>query len=126
MLHRAILLNVAVQPINNHVFMAMPVQKERIQQIFDEIFSLLWTKRKDGITFFKRKVVARERIFAGHEVGGLDIRLPTRTIQGFQQNLIQKMLKDPDQEMSQVLASILIKTRRPTLQHHIDLLGPMG
>jgi len=124
MLHRAILLNVAVQPIYNHVFMAMPVHKERIQHIFDEIFSLLWTRRKDGITIFKRKVVARDRIFAGYEVGGLDIRSPTTTIKGFQQNLIQKILKNPDREMSQVLAAILIKIRRPTLQQHIDFMGP--
>jgi len=104
--------------------MAMPVQKERIQHIFDEIFSLLWTRRKDGITIFKRKVIAKNRIFAGYEVGGLDIRSPTTTIKGFQQNLIQKMLKNPDLEMSQVLAAILNKIRRPSLQQHVDFLGP--
>jgi len=124
MLHRAILINVAIQPIYNHVFMAMPVQQERIQHIFDEIFSLLWTRRKDGITIFKRKVVSKSRIFAGYEVGGLDIRSPTNTIKGFQQNLIQKMTKNPDLEMSQVLAAILDKIRRPSLQQHIDYLGP--
>jgi len=53
MLHKTILINVAIQPIYNHVFMAMPIQADRIKPIFDEIFSLLWTKQKDKVTIVK-------------------------------------------------------------------------
>jgi len=53
MLHKTILLNLAIQPIYEHVFMAIPNQADRIKLIFDEIFSMLWTKQKDKVTIVK-------------------------------------------------------------------------
>jgi hypothetical protein len=56
-----------------------------------EILRFLWTKQVDGRTALKRRLVAKKHISAGMEMGGLGIPHPDETIQGFRQNLIQKI-----------------------------------
>jgi hypothetical protein len=49
-LHRALLINTALIPIYNHIFMALPVQKEMTKRLHQEILDFLWTKQHDGET----------------------------------------------------------------------------
>jgi hypothetical protein len=93
MLHRAVLVNVALIPIYNHVFMALPVDKAYIHDLQKEILKFLWTRQLDGHTKQKWRLVAKSRLGAGLEMGGLGIQPIEHTMQGFQQNLIQKMYK---------------------------------
>jgi len=123
MLHKSILLNIAVQPIYNHVFMALPVLNESVDKLFSEIFKFLWTKQHEQISIVKRRLVSKQRIFADFSMGGLGIHNPKEKIMGLQQNLLQKLLKNPEREMSTILERILQKIKRPNLEQHLQLFG---
>ncbi len=70
-LHRALLINTALIPIYNHIFMALPVQKEMTKRPHQEILDFLWTKQHDGETIKKRRLVTKDRIPASFNRGGL-------------------------------------------------------
>ena len=59
LLDRSRLINQALTPIYNHVFMALPVLDEQADAIFNEILSFLWTRQVDGEQVQKRRIVAR-------------------------------------------------------------------
>jgi hypothetical protein len=88
--HRATLVTTALIPVYNHVFMALPVELKHTEPLFSEILRFLWTKQVDGPTKQKRSLVAKKRISAGLEMGGLNIQHPDEINQGFQLNLLQK------------------------------------
>ncbi len=82
----------------------------------------------DGLTKQKRRLVAKTRIAAGFEMGGLGIPHPDEIIQGFRQNLLQKISKqtrsNPNAHLPRILAGLLVKANRPSLDEHIQYLGP--
>jgi exonuclease III len=127
-LHRATLIKTALLPIYNHVFMAVPVSSEHCESLFKEIIKFLWTKQKDGNTIQKRTRVSKHRISASLVMGGLDIPLPQDLISGFQQNIIQRIiLKDVRNIPSllpTLLQGLLDRVGRPSLEHHINHMGP--
>jgi len=60
MFHKAILFNRVITPIYNHVFMALPYNSEKTNEMFFEIIKSLWTSMKDSNTLKKRKLVAQK------------------------------------------------------------------
>jgi hypothetical protein len=76
----------------------------------------------------KRRLVAKKRIAAGLEMGGLGIPHPDETIQGFRQNLIQKIFRqnrnNPAAHLPTILAGLLARANRPGLAKHIQYFGP--
>ena len=96
LLHRCTLINRALVPIYNHVFMTLPMSMENANEISTEIYSFLWTKQEAGITKQKRRLVAKDRISAGCEMGGLSVNTPAQMMDGMQQNLIQKIYRKID------------------------------
>jgi hypothetical protein len=72
-LHRAALVTTALIPIYNHVFMALPVEPIHTENLFSKILRFLWTKQVDGRIAQKRRLVAKKRISAGLDMGGLGI-----------------------------------------------------
>jgi hypothetical protein len=82
----------------------------------------------DGHTKQKRRLVAKKRISAGLEMGGLGIQHPDEIIQGFQLNLLQKIYKQgrvhPAGSLPTILTGLLARANRPSLAEHILRLGP--
>jgi hypothetical protein len=82
----------------------------------------------DGRIKQKRRLAAKNRLAAGLEMGGLGIPHPDEIIQGFRQNLIQKIVKqarnNPTAYMPRILAGLLNRANRPCLEEHIQTLGP--
>jgi hypothetical protein len=66
----------ALVPVYNHVFMALPIEPKHTEPLFSEILRFLWTRQVDGHTKQKRRLVAKKRISAGLEMGGLGIQNP--------------------------------------------------
>jgi hypothetical protein len=128
MLHRSTLVTTALIPVYNHVIMALPVESQHTESPFSEILRFLWTKQVDGQTKQKRRLVAKTRIAAGLEMGGLGIPHPDEIIQGFRQNLLQKISKqarnNPNAHLPRTLAGLLTRANRPSLDEHIQYLGP--
>ncbi len=127
-LHRATLVTTALIPVYNHVFMALPIEPKHTEPLFSEILRFLWTKQVDGHTKQKRRLVAKKRISAGLEMGGLGIQHPDEIIQGFQLNLLQKIYKQgrmhPAGNLPIILTGLLARANRPSLAQHILRLGP--
>ena len=64
---------------------------DRVEFLFDEIMSFLWTRQVEGVQQQKRRLVAKNRIAASIELGGLNIPHPCNVIKGLQMNLEQKI-----------------------------------
>jgi len=131
LLHRARLINSAFVPIYNHVLMALPVTKEQLDNLDKEVRTFFWTRQKEGETLQKRRVVAKNRIPADMEVGGLRVPLVQTIAQGFKLNLLQRIYKRtekpehfPPSMLPTVLQSLLQQAGRPSLEEHIARLGP--
>jgi hypothetical protein len=73
--------------------MALPINNNYTDELQTAILKLLWTHQLDGQTRQKRRLVAKKRLGAGLEMGGLSIQPLENTVQGFQQNLLQKRVK---------------------------------
>lgn len=72
--------------------------------------------------------MAKNRLAAGLEMGGLSIQTVENTVQGFQQNLIQKIYKKTNQPagdslLPNILSKLLLRVNRPTLEDHVERLG---
>jgi hypothetical protein len=61
---------------------------------------MLWTRQLDGQTKQKRRLVAKSRLGAGIEMGGLGVQPIENTVQGFQQNLLQKIYRRGANELA--------------------------
>jgi hypothetical protein len=48
LLQRALLINTALIPIYNYIFMALPTQTESMKALHQEILDFLWTRQHDG------------------------------------------------------------------------------
>jgi hypothetical protein len=129
MLHRALLVNIAFTPIYNHVFMALPITSNYTDELQKAILKLLWTRQIEGQTKQKRRLVARGRLGAGLAMGGLGIQPVENTVEGFQQNLLQRIYKRVNQAASNsllpnLLNRLLVRIHRPSLEDHVERLGP--
>ncbi len=124
-LHRATLVTTALIPVYNHLFMALPMEPQHTENLFSKILRFLWTKQVNGRTPQKRRLVSKKRISAGLEMGGLGIPHHDETIQGFRQNLIQKIYRqNPSAHLPTILAGLLVRANRPGLPEHIQHCGP--
>jgi len=131
LLHRSLLVNVAYVPIYNHIFMALPIQIDQCLQVDKDIRSFLWTRQDKGETKQKRRLIAKDRISAPHTVGGLQISETATTMAGFRLNLLQKIYKRiqhpsrfPPSSLPTLMNSTLNYCKRPSLQQHVQYLGP--
>ena len=130
LLHRSTLINTALIPIYNHVFMALPTTDKQGNDLYKEIQSFLWTRQKEGETKQKRRLVAKNRLSASHSKGGLQIQHPMEHAKSLRLNLIQKIWQmdndNPYQSMlPKILQETLTKIRRPTLGYHVQHMGPL-
>ena len=130
LLHRAMLLNTAYIPVYNHVFMALPTTKDHGDQLQKEVLKFLWTRQQEGNTIAKRRLVAKGRIAASHGMGGLQVQHPAEHAGSLQLNLIQKIYQDSRNNLRHsllpaLLSEMLRSTGRPTLEEHIQQLGPV-
>jgi hypothetical protein len=91
LLHRALLINTALIPIYNHIFMALPVHQETMKKLHQEVLDFLWTRQQDGKKIQKRRLVAKDRIPASFNRGGLQVPHSADTAEGLHLNLLQKI-----------------------------------
>jgi hypothetical protein len=131
LLHRALLINTALIPIYNHIFMALPTQEDYMKDLQKEITDFLWTRQQEGAKIQKRRLIAKNRISASFEKGGLQVPHPTDTADGLHLNLLQRVyniIRTPARYPTSQLPNILQETLQdagcPSLQYHLENLGP--
>jgi hypothetical protein len=127
-LHRATLINSALVPLYNHVFMALPTTEVDLDPLHKEILGFLWTRTTDSVTTQKRRLVAANRLSASFDKGGLQIQHPKETSAGLRLNLIQKCYKKivegKETMITKIIEEMLRQKGRPSLTTHINTLGP--
>jgi hypothetical protein len=62
-LHRATLINAALVPVCNYVFMELPVESQQMELRFSDILQFIWTKQVDARTIQKCRLVAKKKDF---------------------------------------------------------------
>ncbi len=73
--------------------------------------------------------MAKKRLGAGLELGGLGIQPLENTVQGFQQNLLQKLYRRGNQPgtrslLPHIVNRLLLRVNRPSVEDHVERLGP--
>jgi hypothetical protein len=109
--------------------MALPINNNHTDELQKAILKLLWTRQIDGQTRQKGRLVAKKRLGAGPEMGGLGIQPLENTVQGFQQNLLQKIYRSVNQPgtgflLPRVLNRLLLCVNCPSVEDHVERLGP--
>ncbi len=100
LLHRALLIYSSLIPIYNYIFMALPTQEDHIKDLQQEITDFLLTRQQEGEKIQKRRLIAKDRISASFEKGGLQVPHP---------NILHKTFQDAG---------------CPSFQYHLENLGP--
>jgi hypothetical protein len=131
LLHRALIINSALIPIYNHIFMALPTQEDHIKDLQQEIIDFLWTRQEEGAKIQKRRLIAKDRISASFEKGGLHVPHPADTADGLHLNLLPKIYNKirlpevyPNSLLPNIPHEILQDAGLPSFQYHLENLGP--
>ena len=111
MLHRTTIVNVALNTLYTHVYMALPIETEYNEHIVKEGLKMLWTKQKEGETVRKRRLVSRKRVEASYEMGGLQMIHPKTKMEGMQLNIVQRKYREEGTEgegmMNKIIGDIM-------------------
>ena len=91
MMHKKQLISSVIIPSYNHIFMALGVHEEWCKKIDDHCVKLLWTHNDGGIIRQKRRLIARRRLNASHEYGGLQLTFSEQTAKGLLLNGLKRI-----------------------------------
>jgi len=112
--------------------MALPLSTQNLEELDKGVRTFFWTKQVEGVTFQKRRLVAKNRLPAEHSVGGLQVPLLSTTATSFRLNLLQRIYKRmghpphlPPSTLPIIMESLLQMAGRPTLLDHVERLGPL-
>ncbi len=92
MLHRRLIIQATLAPMYAHAFMALGSTTEVNKQIADLIKTGMWTQGAGADTRQIRIQVAYQRIFAGYDMGGLNISHPQQVNEGLMLNTLERLL----------------------------------
>jgi hypothetical protein len=92
MFHRKQLISTVLIPSYNHLFMAFGVQQDICDKLDKMVIKLLWTKKKEGRVKQGRRLVAKGRICASHQMGGLQMDPARVTARALLLNSLQRLL----------------------------------
>jgi hypothetical protein len=102
-----------------------------MKKLHQEVLDFLWTRQEDGEKIQKRRFVAKDRIPASFNRGGLQVPHPADTAEGLHLNLLQKIqnrIRLPKRFPPSHLPTILEETLRaagcPTYTQHLEKQGP--
>jgi hypothetical protein len=89
--HRRQIIKTVVIPSYNHIFMSFGPCEEACEKIDREIIKLLWNRKVGGECKRGRRIVAKHRIDASYEMGGLKMDFTTEIANGLILNGMQRI-----------------------------------
>jgi hypothetical protein len=89
--HKRQLIKSVVVPSYNHVFASFGPWEEACKKLDSEIMKLFWNRKVNGDIKKGRRLVAKKRIQASYEMGGLKMDLSTDTATGVMLNGLQRI-----------------------------------
>ena len=91
MWHKKQLISSVILPSYNHIFMALGYDEEWGKKIDNEVVHLMWTQQQGGIVKQKRRLVARRRLNASYEYGGLQLTFTEQVAKGLLVNAVKRI-----------------------------------
>jgi len=93
MLHRRLIIHATLAPMYMHAFMALGSTPEVNKQIANIIKQGMWTQIAGPDAKQLRIQVAFQRVFAGYEMGGLNIAHPQQVCEGLMLNTLERLIQ---------------------------------
>jgi hypothetical protein len=97
MLHRRLLIQASLSPMYTHAFMALGSTEETNKKITDIIRTGMWTQMEGHASKNVRIQVAYKRIFAGYDMGGLNIAHPQQVNEGLMLNTLERLIRKDEE-----------------------------
>jgi hypothetical protein len=118
MLHRRLLIQASLAPMYTHAFMALGNTPEINKKISEMIRTGLWTQMEGQEAKDVRVQVAYKRIFAGYDMGGLNIAHPQQVNEGLMLNTLERLIrKDSEYEGNENKAPNIVRAFRGMLEY---------
>jgi hypothetical protein len=92
MLHRRLVIQATLEPIYSHAFMAFGSNAAINKKIAELIKEGMWTQTLGQESKQIRVQVAYQRVFAGYDMGGLNIAHPQQVNEGLMLNTLERLL----------------------------------
>lgn len=89
--HKRQLITSVILPAFNHIFMAFGIDEKWCKKIDEGIIKLLWSHRTGGIVKQKRRLVAKRRLNASFQYGGLQISFSEQVATGLLLNMLKRI-----------------------------------
>jgi hypothetical protein len=99
-----------------------------MKELYQEVLDFLWTRQQDGEKIQKRRLVAKDRISASFNKGGLQVPHPSDTAEGLHLNMLQKIYNRiqlphshnfPLSNLPSIMEETLRDARCPTFLEHL-------
>jgi hypothetical protein len=107
--HRMQIIKTVVIPLYNHIFMSSGPCEEACKKIDCEITKLLWNRKIGGEYKRGRRLVAKHRLDASHEMGGLKMDFTTEITNGLVLNGLQRIRQQGRVEENKSFLSTLLR-----------------
>jgi hypothetical protein len=118
MLHRRLIVQATLAPMYTHAFMAFGSTPAVNKAIGELIKKGMWTQAVGGEAKQIRTQVAFKRIFAGYDMGGLNISNPQQVNEGLMLNTLERLLlKDREMEGMQAQAPNIVRILKGLLEY---------
>ncbi len=107
-----------------------PCSPETMKKLHQEVLDFLWNRQEEGEKIQKRRLIAKDRIPASFNRGGVQVPHPADIAEGLHLNLLQKIqnrIRLPQRFPLSHLPTILEETLRaagcPTFTQHLEKHG---
>jgi hypothetical protein len=118
MLHRRLVIQSTLAPIYSHAFMAFGSTAEVNKKIADSIKQGMWTQTLGQEAKQIQVQVAYQRVFAGYNMGGLNIAHPQQVNEGLMLNTFERLIhKEAEYKGSMHLAPNITRILKNLAEH---------
>jgi hypothetical protein len=124
--HKRQLINSVVLPSFNHIFMVFGHDRDWADRIDREIILLLWTQKQGGVVKQKRRLVAKKRLSASHEYGGLKIFFSKQIAYGLILNLLKRCQQNSGEDgllITKIIEREIFREMGVSLHEMLNLAG---
>ncbi len=110
MFHKRQLIQQAIFPGFNHVFMIFGSNPTWEEEIYKIIIKLLWHKKRDGHIIKGRSMIAKKRLEMDFTYGSLKMNFTKEISQGLMLNTLQRLfLQESSHERQQIFMYKLVR-----------------
>jgi hypothetical protein len=130
LIHKKQLITSVILPSYNHIFMSVGYNEEWGKRIDNEVIQILWTQKEGDLLRQKRRLVARRRVNASYEYGGLQITFSEQVSKSLLVNTLKRVKmqlglpNDTKLLMTKIIESEVYRCMGISLSEMFRMSGP--